>query len=168
MQGLTFSDWLGLAGILLSLLGFSISLWQIWKVKTAAESARDAAQTARDGVRKLDSLIEFNSVARAIDEVKEACRKDEYGRIPVLFDQARKSLIAARENHPALDEVDRRKIQKTLVFFKAMELEVLKNEPASLLQQKPKFIKALIDSSEEINVLAAKVKIEDSNVYNAK
>ena len=49
-----------------------------------------------------------------------------------------------------------------------MELEVLKNEPASLLQQKPKFIKALIDSSEEINVLAAKVKIEDSNVYNAK
>lgn len=163
MPELTFSDWLGLAGIILSLLGFGISIWQIWKVKTAAESARDAAQMAKDGVRRLDSIIGFTSVARSIDDIKEACRKGEFERLPTQFDQARKALITARENNPALDETDHQCIQKSLVFFKTMEIEVLKNESQILENNKSKYLKTLIDISDEIIVLANKVKSGESD-----
>lgn len=164
MPQLSFSDWLGLAGIALSLLGFGLSLWQILKVKNAAESARDSSQLARDGVRRLDSIIGFTSVARSIDEIKEACRKDDFERLPTLFDQARKSLITARENNIQLDDADNQNIQKSLVFFKTMELEVLKSDSAVLSQQKPKYIKALIDISDDIIVLANKVKSKEHKV----
>jgi len=157
-----FADWLGLAGIFVSLLGFGVALWQIWQVKTAAESARDAAQLAKEGVRRLDSIIGFTSVSRSIDEIKEACRKDDFDRLPILFDQARKSLITARENNPAIDETDSQSIQRSLVFFKTMELEVIRNDHSILSQNKAKYIKTLIEISDDITILANKVKSEEA------
>ena len=163
MQELTFSDWLGLAGIIVSLLGFGVAIWQLWKVKTAAESARDAAQSAKDGIRRLDSIVGFTSVSRSIDEIKEACRRDDFERLPMLFDQARKSLITARENSPTVGTTDNQTIQKSLSFFKMMELEMVKNDTAILSQNKPKYIKTLIDISEDMTVLANRVKIEETS-----
>lgn len=159
---LTLADWLSLAGIIVSLLGFGFGLWQLWLVKTAAESARDAAQLAKEGVRRLDSIIGFTSVSRSIDEIKEACRKDDFDRLPTLFDQARKSLITARQNNPAINEIDNQSIQRSLVFFKTMEIEVLRNDHNILSQNKAKYIRTLIDISDDITMLANKVKSEEA------
>ncbi len=92
MPELTFSDWLSLAGILLSLLGFGISLWQLRKIKTAAESARDSAKLATEGVRKLDSVISFTSVIKSLDEIKNALHNQDYVALVKQFDSSRQSL----------------------------------------------------------------------------
>ena len=155
---ITQSDWIGLAGIFVSLLGFALALYQIRTAKTAAESARDSAKLATEGVRRLDSLISFTSVSKSIEEIKAACRKDDFSRLPNLFDDARKALISARESHPGLTVVDLGKIQKTLTFFKAMEIEVAKADGDSLAGQKVKFTKSLIDISDDVSSLVSRAR----------
>lgn len=155
------SDWFSLGGIVISLLGFGVSLWQIYKVKTAAESARDSAQLAKEGIRRLDSIIEFTSVSHTINEIKDACRKNDFERLPPLFDQARKALIVARENSQVLEENDLQEIQKSLAFFKVMEIEILKQDEDMMKQQKSKFIKSLIGISENMMTIANKAKTEE-------
>ena len=69
---LTKSDWIGLVGILISLLGFAVAIYQLRKTKTAAESAQDAALKATDGVQKLDSLLEVASFSQAVQSIKRS------------------------------------------------------------------------------------------------
>ncbi|MCQ1572747.1 hypothetical protein NFO65_18625 [Neorhizobium galegae] len=153
LQELTFSDWLGLAGIILSLLGFGVSLWQLWKVKTAAESARDSAKLATEGVRKLDSVISFTSVIKSLDDIKNALHKQDYTELVKQFDSSRHSLIDARENHPGLSDNQRRSIQKALTFLKTLEVEVRTSDVESIKLQHPKFMKTLLEISDSVTTI---------------
>ncbi|MEH3127939.1 hypothetical protein [Agrobacterium cavarae] len=153
MPQLTFSDWVGLAGIVLSLLGFGVSIWQTWKAKNAAESARDAATLATEGVRKLDSVISFTSVSKSLDEIKDALHKQDYVALVNQFDKARKSLIDARENHPDLNEEQRRSIQKALTFLKTLEVEVRTSSEDNVRMQQAKFVKTLLEISDDVTTI---------------
>ncbi len=158
MFDISQSDMIGLIGIAISLLGFAVSIYQLWKTKSAAEKAQDAAFAASLGVRRLDSLIGFSSVSKSIDEIKEAYRKDEYEKLSTLFDSARKALITARENHPKLDATHRESIQKHLIFLKSMEIEILTSDQEALKRQKSRFMKTLIDMSDGMTVILSETK----------
>jgi hypothetical protein len=161
MPQLTLSDWLGLAGITLSLLGFGISIYQIMKTKSAADSANQSARAATAGIKRLDSLIGFTAVSKSLDEIKDAYQMGEYLKLPSLFGQARKGLISSRENHPNLSEDQLKKIQKTLVFLKAMELEAMLPETITD-QQKSKNVKSLIDISDEIVIILHSTRLTEN------
>ncbi|MFN4271510.1 MAG: hypothetical protein ACK4F5_01780 [Aliihoeflea sp.] len=151
-------DWFGLAGIVISLLGFGLALHQINKTHTAAESARDSAKSATDGIRRLDSLIGFTSVLKSVDEIKAAYRLDEYEKLPNLFDQARRSLISARENHPNLSTQETSRIQKSLTFLKQMEIEITHSDANSRSSQKQKYTKSLIELSDDLASITSKTR----------
>ena len=158
MPILAVSDWISLLGIVISLAGFWLALVQIRKTTTAAESARDAAKLAKEGVGRLDSLIGFTSVAKTVDEIKSAYRADQLERLPALFDQARKALIAARESHPHLNDDDRFKIQRTLTFFTELELISIDMTSEAIAAKKQKYTKTMIEISDDINTIASKMK----------
>jgi hypothetical protein len=153
MPILTLSDWLGLVGIALSLLGFGLSLWQIFKVKTAAESARDSAKLATEGVRKLDSVISFAAVSKSLDDIKDALHKQDYPALVKQFDSSRRSLIDARENHPGLSDDQRRAIQKALTFLKTLEVEVRTSDSEAIKLQHAKFVKTLLEISDSVTAI---------------
>jgi hypothetical protein len=155
---LTQSDWIGVVGVGVSLLGFALALYQISKTQAAAESASKSAEIATEGIRRLDTLISFTSVARAIEQIKAACRNDRFDELPSLFDDARKALISAKGNQSTLTDGEHAKIQKALSFFKTMEIEIAKADQEALAAQKVKFTKALIEISDDISALAAKMK----------
>ncbi|WP_222288198.1 hypothetical protein [Rhizobium leguminosarum] len=157
-QQLSLSDWLGLLGIILSLVGFGVSLVQIRKTKNAAESARDAATLATESVRKLDSVISFATVSKALSEMKDTLIKEDYELLAGLFDKARKALIDARENHPGLTDDQRRSIQKALSFLKSLEIDVRTLDNATLKQQHAKFVKTLLEISDNVTTILIKTR----------
>lgn len=152
------SDWLGLLGIILSLVGFGVSLTQIRKTKNAAESARDAATLATESVRKLDSVISFATVSKALSEMKDTLIKEDYVLLAGLFDKARKALIDARENHPGLTDDQRRSIQKALSFLKSLEIDVRTLDSSTLKQQHAKFVKTLLEISDNVTTILIKTR----------
>lgn len=50
-----WGDLSSVVGLLLAIIGFGFTLWGVWRSKSAAEAARDAAQKAKDAIvtRKL-------------------------------------------------------------------------------------------------------------------
>ncbi|MEW9805424.1 hypothetical protein [Mesorhizobium marinum] len=155
----SFSDVIGLVGLAVSVGGFWIALAQIRKTTTAAESARDAAKLAKDGIGRLDSLISFASVAKTVDEIKDTFRSGSFDRLPNLFDQARKSLIAARESHPNLETSDQAKIQKTLTFFTELELDLADSSNEVIVTKRSKYTKSLIQISDDIVTITSRMKV---------
>lgn len=145
---LSLSDWIGLIGILVSLIGFGGTIIQIWRAKSAADSATHAANAALDGVRRLDTLVEIASISKSLDDIKEAIRTDNHERLPNLFDRARKSLIMARENHPNLSDKDRNSIQRTLSFFTKTEVGVAEHGLQYITERKAKLTSTMIEISD--------------------
>ncbi|GDY35485.1 hypothetical protein [Acidovorax sp. NB1] len=63
MTNLSGMDIVGVLGLLVSIAGFAIAIWQIWKTKAAAEAARDSAAEAVDGVRKMYAVSTLQDIA---------------------------------------------------------------------------------------------------------
>lgn len=70
-------DWLNIAGILLAIVGFGVTIWQAW-------AARRAAEQARDQVRGSQTIA---SLATAVAIVEEIKRLQTAGAWPVVVDR---------------------------------------------------------------------------------
>lgn len=53
---------LGITGLVVSIAGFALSLWQIGKTRAAAEAARAAANEAVEAVRLIDSVANIQEI----------------------------------------------------------------------------------------------------------
>ena len=160
---LTFSDWLSLAGILLSLLGFGIAWFQLKKTKNAAESASKSANDAREAIRRLDALLEFNSASKAVDEIITALREDRYGSLPILIGNARKSLIGARAIHTTLDLSQATQIDSALKFLSNFEVKLEQQQANSAPSGKQKIIRGMVEISNNVTAILANSKTKDSS-----
>lgn len=55
-------DVVGLAGIIVSVAGFGLALWQLHRTRTAAEAAHDAAREAVRGVRHVHAVATVQEI----------------------------------------------------------------------------------------------------------
>lgn len=159
MPSLTFSDWTGIIGILVSLLGFGVALAQIRKTKTAAESANTSAGLARNEIRRLDTLLEFASVSKSMEDIQNAFREERFDAIPLLLHGARKSLISAMKGRPTMSDEDRAKIDQTLEFLTDLEGNISKSKREQIVGKHLKITKALVQHSNAVTALLAEVKM---------
>ncbi len=65
-----WGDLASIAGLVLTLLGFSITIYGVWKSRSAAESANAAANEARLAIIQTEVISSFSSAVTAMDEVK--------------------------------------------------------------------------------------------------
>src|SRR5271170_5972025 len=56
-------------GDLASVLGFTLTIWFVWRAKTAAEQARDAAEEVRDQISRFDTVAELSAAITIIEEI---------------------------------------------------------------------------------------------------
>jgi len=55
-------DFIGISGLVVSIAGFALSLWQIGKARTAAEAARAAAGEAVAAVRAIHAVADIQEI----------------------------------------------------------------------------------------------------------
>ena len=55
-------DFIGISGLVVSVAGFALSLWQISKARTAAEAARAAAREAVAAVRAIHAVADIQEI----------------------------------------------------------------------------------------------------------
>ena len=68
-------------GDLAGALGLAITIWFAFRAKTAAEQARDAAETARERIFSLDVTSELTAARLALEDIIELQRLD-LGEVP--------------------------------------------------------------------------------------
>jgi hypothetical protein len=75
-------DLASIAGVLIALVGFGLTLRGVRKTKSAAQSAAIAAEVTRNSIRRLDTVVDFSAAITILDEIKRLHRGGQWMLLP--------------------------------------------------------------------------------------
>ena len=107
-------DFASIIGVLISLVGFVITI-------RAANAAREAAHAALDRVQKFESIVDLSAVITILEELKRVHRQENWAILPDRYAATRKQLIALREAASDSKESLNKILQKAIVNLKIAE-----------------------------------------------
>ncbi len=117
-------DLASLAGVLISLVGFAVTVVSVLKSRRAAERAQIAAKAARDGIRLFETVVDFTQTISTLEELKRAHRYGQWQILPDRYAAVRKVLISLRTSNPGLTERQNTVIQEALSNLRLYETNV--------------------------------------------
>jgi len=65
-----WGDIASIAGVLLSIAGFIVVIIGIWRSKSAADQARQAAEDTRDSVARYDAITDLAAAMTIMEEIR--------------------------------------------------------------------------------------------------
>lgn len=119
-----WGDWASVLGLLVGVVGFAVTIYSVKRSRSAAESAQQAANDARQAILRTEVIASFASAVTVMDEVKRLHRAGAWSILPDRYSYLRRALISIRSNHPNLNENHRVLIQSAIEQFQLMESTV--------------------------------------------
>lgn len=92
------------SGLVLSLLGFGLTLWGVWRSKSAAEAAQEAALKAKDAIVRSQTIMDFSAALVMMEEIKRLHRVSAWSILPDRYSLLRRMLIAIRGANPDMSD----------------------------------------------------------------
>ena len=101
--------WLAIAGLVLTLVGFWITLKQLSKTKSATEAATDEVQRIRGSLDAYDATHEASRAQYALKTTRRYLNNKLWSEVLISYDDVRKSLmiIRATASDKTADHADR-------------------------------------------------------------
>jgi hypothetical protein len=118
-----YSDFLGL---IVTVVGFALTLWNVWKSRSIATQALLVANKVRDDLRKVEIVAEFSTAVAAMEEIKRLHRKGEIDALPERYSALRRSLITMRDATILLSNEDQTLLQGAISQFAGFERKIEK------------------------------------------
>lgn len=119
---------LSVADILLTLIGFTITVIAALRAKKAAELARLAAETAKLHVFRLDLVAEVAAVIQLLDELKRLHRAKALDLLPDRYTSVRAKVVSIKESDVVTLENDQRSLQDVVTRIAAIQKALDRNQ----------------------------------------
>ena len=116
-----WGNFASVAGLLVSLLGFWLTIWGVAKAKGAAERAADAAKQAKEKILKQGTLANFSSAIAVIEEIVRLHRKKEWEVALDRHSELRRILVELKGDGGGLTTEQQTVIQGSVEQFKTIE-----------------------------------------------
>ena len=145
-------DLASITGVVISVVGFIITLWNVRRSKSAAERAEAAANEARLLMRGYQTVADFSAAIAIMEEIKRLHRT---GQLDVLLDRyaaLRKVLIGVRRLSPSMNEAVENQLQSAITTLATMEDLVERSRSAG---SAPNFVRLNRLISRDIDALHA-------------
>ncbi len=126
LESAVFGNILSIAGILIALVGFFLTIRAARKSRTAAQQAEQAVQRMRDDIRKYDTVAEFSTALSIMEEIKRLHREGAWKVLPDRYSTLRQLLISIRATNPSLSNKQKEIMQNALMHFTGIERQVEK------------------------------------------
>jgi len=149
-----YGDFASVVGLAITLGGFAITIYGVWKSRTAAETATIAANDAKKAVLRTEIISNFSSAVTAMEEVKRLHRAGAWEVVPDRYSFLRRTLISIVSNHKDLSDNHKSLIQSAIAQFRELESSVEtflsggKNAPSSAKLNK--IVTAQMDKLDEV------------------
>lgn len=83
-------------GLIVTVIGFCLTLVGVWRSKSAAEKAKQAVIEVQQDIRRIDTVAELPAAISAMNEIKALQRKAAWEILPDRYSALRKALITVR------------------------------------------------------------------------
>jgi hypothetical protein len=121
------ADLFGIAGTLISLVGFTVTIIGVYRSKNAAVKAQEAAQAARDSIRMLDTFVDFSAAISLLEEIKRLHRQEGAWQILIeRYGAIRRLLVQIRTSEVDLSDDQQEAFQNALTNLRAIQNRVEK------------------------------------------
>lgn len=153
----------GILGLIVSLSGFIIAVWQIRRTRTAAESAERAAIEAREAVLYVTSVSDLSQASAQIEQIKELHRTQDWRRAADRYTPLRQLLIRAASRLP---EENQQVFNFAVVQLREMETDVNLALDRNIPLSSTRFISILLEvqhSLDEVRTELEKYLLGASN-----
>ncbi len=87
-----WGDYASLAGLLVGVAGFAITIKAAWRSKIAAEGAEEAALAAQGAVFRIDQPAAIPAAIREVEEIKRLHRAEDWKMLPDRYSSVRQKL----------------------------------------------------------------------------
>jgi len=117
-----WGDWASAIGLIMTVIGFCLTLVGVWRSKSAAEKAKQAVIEVQQDIRRIDTVAELSAAISAMNEIKALQRKAAWEILPDRYSALRKALITVRSaNVAALTENQQTRFQQTITLSSSRE-----------------------------------------------
>jgi hypothetical protein len=123
----TAGDWLSVLGLVVTLIGFAITIFNVVRSRTAAEEAERAVAKVREDILRIDTVAEFSAAIAAMDEIKRLQREGAWSVLPDRYADLRKSLISIKSANKDLPAHYMTAIQSSIQHFRGIETIIEKS-----------------------------------------
>jgi len=153
-------DYAGLLGLVISFVGFFITIRTSLKTRNAAAQASAAVESIRGDLRKGDTVADFSSALAIMDEIKRMHRSTNLQLLPDRYSQLRRFLVSIRSSNPLLSDADQGAIQNAIAQFSASERVIERALEGKGVVSAAKMNSLVSKHSEAIQELLVRVKSE--------
>lgn len=104
-------------GVLLTIVGFSVTIYNVLRSKSIAEATRDS-------ISFYDAIADLAAASSIMDEIKRLQRHGIWAVVPDRYSELRRRLIAIKASHADLSEAQRQTLEATVQKFADLERRV--------------------------------------------
>jgi len=114
-------DYAGIFGLLVSVVGFILTVRASVSSKNAAVQTRSVVESMRNDLRRVDTVSDFSTAVAIMEEIKRLHRLNSLQLLPERYSQLTKFLINIRSSNPLLSGEDQKLVQGAITQFSALE-----------------------------------------------
>ena len=123
-----WGDVINLAGLLLAVIGFGVTIYGVYRSKNAAQKAREAADDTKDMLVRTNTIVDFSAALTIMDEIMRLHRSGANWLIlPDRYSSLRDKLTGIVASHPSMSEAQRLSVGKALSGIRSIESTVEKS-----------------------------------------
>ena len=111
-------------GNLVTVVGFTLTIFAIVRTKRAAVAAQKAAELTKAQLSRVNTLADFSAVVTIMDEIKRLHRAKAWDLVPDRYSVVRRHLTSIQTLNPDLSEEQRAVLAGAAVQFRTMEHRV--------------------------------------------
>jgi hypothetical protein len=117
-------DVASILGLVVALIGFAVTIWNVRASRAAALRAEEAANQARHAIRFFDVVAELSTAIAAMEEIRRLDRDAAWPILPDRYNALRKSLSGIRRSGIDLSDEQQTLLQAAIKFLVEIERKV--------------------------------------------
>ncbi|MCE1016645.1 hypothetical protein LU640_05035 [Pseudomonas monteilii] len=153
-------DYAGIFGLLISIVGFTLTIKTALNSKAAADEAKAAVESIRSDLRRVETVADFATALAIMEEIKSLHRTNTLHLLPDRYSQIKKFLINIRASNPILNGRDQKSVQGAIAQISSLEQSVEKILDGSEVILPSKLNSVLSKQIEVVQTVLVKVKSE--------
>lgn len=114
-------DFAGILGLLVSVAGFAITIWQIKQAKTVTEQVRSSVQQVKKQVQLRTVIDDLNHIIQDLEDLKELHRLQVRSLLPGRYTEIRRRLIEINGRSSKIRAKEKLVLQESIGQFAELE-----------------------------------------------
>jgi|GEM_PF-586240 hypothetical protein len=116
-------DLASVVGVLKSIVGFAVTIWNVSRSKRAARRAEEAVLEVKRGLNLFNTAVDIAAAMAIMEEIRRLHREGAWPVLPDRYSTLKRHLTTIRKTEISLDDAHRRAILLAIQNLTGMEQE---------------------------------------------